>query len=175
MTAEPKDLVDAFDKYDIDFGYMDYTRSKMNRERHLRKRGPRDPNLDAFSALNLHDPDAESEPQADADIEGKVADIENDDDDETAAVLGGANGVREEKSLKVNNAGIYDIGDVENVEKDEDVPARSTNATRQIILDIAAGNDKATEEVLHINHLGYTILQNDEFCYNFTLTLVSTG
>ena len=153
MTAEAKDLVDAFDKYDIDFGFMDYTRSQLNRESHLLKREARDHDLSAFSSLNLDDsaPETETKQNSAADIKAKDDD---DDDDATAATdSSDADDTKKSKSSKVNTSGFYNVGNSE--DDSEKTPARSKSATREIILDIAAGDDRAREEVLNVNHLGY--------------------
>ena len=128
---------------------MDYTRSKVNRKRHLQKREPSDPNLDAFTAMNLHGPDLDTEAQADTGVKTNDADVKDNDVAEPDRIAGS----KKKNSGEVNTSGLYDIG---NDEDDvEDASARSRNATRQIIVNIAAGDDRTEEELLNVNSLGY--------------------
>ena len=138
---------------------MDYSRSKINRDRHLQKRKAGDPNLNAFGALNLDDPDSEPEPQNDANLEDQLAN-EKDDDNEIAAssTFDDADEAEQRKGLKVNEGSVQDIG---NMDDADERPSRSQSATRQIIVDIAAGDEKTNEEVLHINHLGWVMFKNE--------------
>lgn len=153
LTAEPKDLVDAFDRYDIDFGFMDYTQSKVNRKRHMEKREPRDPNLSAFAGMGLQGSYLDTETQDNIGVETDDADNEDKDVPEL-------DDSKKKNSGKINTNILYDVGndrdDVGNDQDDvEEAPPRSRSDTRQIIVDIAAGDDRAEEQLLNVNDLGY--------------------
>ena len=133
---------------------MDYTRAKANRKHHLQKRESRDPNLDAFTAMSLHEPDLDTETQDNVGVVPKDADIE----DDKVAESDDVGGSKKKNSGKINTSDLYDVGDDES--DVEEAPARSRKATREIIVDIAVGDGRVSEELVNVNHLGYVKVLN---------------
>ena len=142
LTAKPEDLVDALPKYNVDFGFIDYSRARVNRLRHLQKRDSQDSDLNAYSSLNLNDPGSQSEPMT------EEPSREGNDRKLSKAQLGS---VPESDTPAI--ASEPDDFDDSDEDIETETSSKSKSRSRSWKLRLEAGSLTNKEEIIGINHL----------------------